>query len=119
MEQAGLVQVYKVFVPDGSSLKMQKQTVPEVVDINACDELEVYPNPSEGIFVVKYLLDKEFETAEIKFTSSDGKDVESFKLTDLTGEVKINCNKCITGNYILTLYVNGEFLCSHEIHINK
>ena len=119
LEQAGHVQEYKVFVPDGTALKMQKQITPEIVDINVCDELNVYPNPSEGIFLVKYSLDKEFETAEIKFTSSDGKNVESYKLTELASEIKINCKSCITGSYLITLYTNGEILCSCAVHINK
>ncbi len=81
--------------------------------------LEVYPNPSEGVFVVKYSLALKFETAEIKLISSDGKDVESYKLTDSAGEIKINCKSCITGSYLLTLYMNGDILCSRQIHINK
>jgi len=45
--------------------------------------------------------------------------MNSYKLIDTKGEIQINCNTCITGNYILTLYVNGEKQCSKELNIKK
>ena len=58
-------------------------------------------------------------TAEITLTAHDGKSVNTFLLNERKGEVVINCNTCVTGNYILTLYVDGTVKCSKNINIKK
>jgi hypothetical protein len=69
--------------------------------------------------IIKYdLMDEEGE-AEISLTAHDGKSVNTYLLNERKGEVVINCNTCVTGNYILTLYVDGSVECSKNINIKK
>ena len=58
-------------------------------------------------------------TAEITLTAGDRKSVNTFLLNERKGEIVINCNTCVTGNYILTLYVDGTVECSKSINIKK
>jgi hypothetical protein len=91
--------------------------VKELVENNVY--INVYPNPSNGNMFVKYDLDDQEGIAEIRLTASDGKIMNTYNLSNTKGEIQVNCNSCITGNYILTLYINGEKQCSKELNINK
>jgi parallel beta-helix repeat protein len=119
LEQAGIPQEYYVWLPDGSVAKnavkpFSEKDIPEI-----CRKMVVFPNPSNGNMIIKYdLMDEEGE-AEISLTAHDGKSVNTYLLNERKGEVVINCNTCVTGNYILTLYVDGSVECSKNINIKK
>ena len=120
LEKAGITQEYIAWLPDGStakSFRISDKIDPEIPEL--CESLLIYPNPSNGNMLIKYDLSNEDGTAEIKLTSSDGKLINSYKLQDTKGEIQINCNTCITGNYVFTLNVNDEKQCSKELSIKK
>jgi len=54
---------------------------------------------------------------EIVLTSEDGKTMEKQVLKE--NEIHLNCNSCISGNYLLTLYINGNVACTKVINIKK
>ncbi len=66
-----------------------------------------------------YQLEEGETGGEIRLTASDGKVMNSYQVTGEKGEIRINCNTCISGNYILSLYVNGELRCSKAVSIKK
>jgi hypothetical protein len=119
LEQAGIQQEYYVWLPNGSISKKANKSETEEIISEVCRLLEIFPNPSSGNMTVKYNLTNEEGTAEISFTSADGKQINRYLLNERKGEIQVNCNECTTGQYILSLLIEGRTGCSKIISIKK
>ena len=96
---------------------MQPVADKEIPEI--CQKLVIYPNPSNGNMIVKYDLLDEEGTAEVSFSSLDGKLISRHLLNETKGEVQLKCNECTTGQYIISLYIDGNVQCSKNVQIKK
>ncbi|NNF01502.1 MAG: T9SS type A sorting domain-containing protein [Bacteroidia bacterium] len=115
LESDASSQIFKVYVINNPSIGIHELNEHSVGTI----KMQVYPNPNDGSFIVKFYLNKKTDV-KISINSLDGKNVANWKLSNLNvGENifqrKLK-NKYSGGTYLLTIETSNE-IASQKIVI--
>jgi len=70
------------------------------------------------LFIDSRFIDNESQT-EIRIINMESKTVYTQNIYQSENPVSIHFENCISGIYIISLYVNNECVCSKEITIKK
>jgi hypothetical protein len=110
-------QIFKVYVIKNSTVGVHNLNEQSIGTL----KMQVFPNPNEGDFAIKFYLKESAET-KISLFSIDGRKIEEFILNNLSGgeniyQPKIEKSK-LKGTYVLTIETLYE-KATQKIIINK
>ena len=76
------------------------------------------PNPTASEATIKYFVPEHATNASIRFFSLGGQIMKDVSITQYgKGEVKVDVNKMVTGNYMYALIVDGELIDTKKMAI--
>jgi len=108
-----------------NQLQQQVQTLMTLLGINGSsatltNTLVVSPNPSNGNMTAVYVIAGSYNTATIKVTDNQGREVENNMLTNSSGTLHITLpSSAPPGTYIFSLIADGNVLVSQKEVIVK
>lgn len=76
------------------------------------------PNPTASEATIKYFVPENSKNASIRFFSLGGQIMKDVSITQNgKGEVKVDVNKMVTGNYMYALIIDGELIDTKKMAI--
>ncbi|MCC6371931.1 MAG: hypothetical protein IT236_13085 [Bacteroidia bacterium] len=90
---------------------------PDKGTVNSSDPI-FYPNPASTQLKLKYELPKNYKSAVIEVRDSQGKQLESYKVTDVFDHIYLP-NEYNNGLYFYSLVVDGVLIKTEKIILNK
>ncbi len=114
-----MVDVAPVYLPDfNKTFNVFKPKMEEFREDNG--QLEVFPNPAEDYFTIKYRIDKAFNKGEIRIVDVNGKEVFSRAIFNEEDQVIIDAMRnanFTSGTYICEIRIDGKTYSVENITI--
>jgi hypothetical protein len=81
--------------------------------------LNVFPNPARDYLNYEYQVDKIFDNASVQITDLSGKVIYSKQIIQNMDSEIIDTRNFVSGNYLMSIIVDGKILESISFNITK